>query len=94
VSRVVRKIIRGLIHHRDRRQVVDEDSRVLVTHELPSADEIDRFAMIYHVPNVFAGRAKFFAEADYTGGLHSMWVLDFLDNVRLCGIVSATKLGK
>jgi hypothetical protein len=84
---VLKKILRGLAHFH--RGEIISDRRVGITHEpFPLFDELcATLTTVYTVPHVFTGRSLFSDEPE-VAGWHSLWVLDFLDNVRLFGWIT------
>lgn len=89
VVSVLKKIVRGLAHYHCGETIPDK--RVGVTHEpFPLFNELsDDLTIVYRVPHVFTGRSLF-SEKPEIAGWHSLWVLDFLDNVRLFGWVTGS----
>jgi len=84
---VLKKIVRGLAHYHCGEII--SDKRVGVTHEpFPLFNELyGTLTTVYTVPHVFTGRSLFSNKPE-VAGWHSLWVLDFLDNVRLFGWIT------
>ncbi len=87
VVAVLKKIVRGLAHYHCGEII--SDKRVGVTHEpFPLFNELyGTLTTVYTVPHVFTGRSLFSNKPE-VAGWHSLWVLDFLDNVRLFGWIT------
>jgi Zinc-binding dehydrogenase len=87
VVAVLKKIVRGLAHYHCGEII--SDKRVGVTHEpFPLFNELyGTLTTVYTVPHVFTGMSLFSNKPE-VAGWHSLWVLDFLDNVRLFGWIT------
>jgi hypothetical protein len=84
VVRVLKKIVRGLAYHCWKKVIADERVNIRVPPYPLLPTSYDDLSTIYEVPHVFKSRACFLGEDD----LHSVWILDFFDNVRIIGSIT------
>lgn len=88
VVRVLKKIVRGLAYSK-KGDVIAEDRVGLIPPTCPPPTGFqDDFTPVYVVQHVFGAWALFFSEPE-ASDMHSLWVLEFLENVRFDAVIAA-----
>jgi len=86
VLKVVRKIMRGLTHHRDESQIIADERVIAAIIVKPVPSDVETvLEEVYRVPNVANCRACFFT-AERSTNLHSVWAIKLLE-VEFCGVI-------